>query len=143
MIVGLLRASLESFRLQLEVSADELAVEDTGQEGELSGLRENEMDVAAGERVLSAALRLADGALTSATPPVDAAGLLTKVARDGVDLPAGPADHRIKECGRPDCALLFLDESPAGARRWCSMETCGARSKMAAYRQRLDPEALP
>jgi len=93
--------------------------------------------------VPGAALHADNGALTLAPPPVDAAGLLTMVARDGVDLLAGRAAHRIKECGRHDCALLFLDDSPAAARRWCSMEACGARSKMAAYRQRHNRETPP
>ena len=57
----------------------------------------------AARAVPGATLRLAGGALTSAPPPADAAGLLSRVAGDGVDLLAGPAAHRIKECGRPEC----------------------------------------
>lgn len=84
-------------------------------------------------------LAVSSGALVRLPPATDARGLLSLVARDGADLLTGPWAHRIRECGRPDCSLLFVDESRAGARRWCSMETCGARSKMARYRAR--PEA--
>ena len=58
------------------------------------------------------------------------------VARDAVDLLGGPLADRIRECSAGDCALLFLDTSRAGQRRWCSMAACGARAKMAAYRAR-------
>jgi predicted RNA-binding Zn ribbon-like protein len=69
-----------------------------------------------------------------------ASSLLAMVARDGVDLLAGPMRDRIRECERPDCTILFVDSSRAASRRWCSMDECGARSKMAAYRsRRRDP----
>ncbi|OXM60446.1 CGNR zinc finger domain-containing protein [Amycolatopsis vastitatis] len=84
--------------------------------------------------VPSGTLEVVSGKLTRLPPDTDARGLLGLVARDGADLLTGPWAHRIHECERPDCSLLFVDESRAGARRWCSMETCGARSKMARYR---------
>lgn len=65
-----------------------------------------------------------------------AAALVASVARDAVDLLGGPLADRIRECAAQNCALLFLDTSRAGRRRWCSMATCGARAKMAAYRAR-------
>ena len=36
---------------------------------------------------------------------------------------------RVKQCGR--CDWLFLDKSRNGKRRWCSMDACGNRVKMA------------
>ena len=64
----------------------------------------------------------------------DAAGLLSVLARDAVDLLTGPLADRIHTCAADDCSLLFVDESRAGRRRWCSMNSCGARAKMAHYR---------
>jgi predicted RNA-binding Zn ribbon-like protein len=92
--------------------------------------------------VAGAALRLDGGELARSPAPVDASGLLGMVARDGVDLLTGPLAGRIRECARDDCALLFVDESRAGARRWCAMDACGARSKMSTYRQRSDGKPL-
>ncbi len=66
--------------------------------------------------------------------PVDAA--LATVARDAIDLLAGPLAGRVRECAAPDCALLFVDASRPGQRRWCSMTGCGNRAKTAAYRRR-------
>jgi predicted RNA-binding Zn ribbon-like protein len=70
----------------------------------------------------------------TAARPVDAA--LATIARDAIDLFSGPLATRVRECARPDCALLFVDTSRPGRRRWCSMETCGNRTKTAAYRAR-------
>jgi predicted RNA-binding Zn ribbon-like protein len=74
--------------------------------------------------------------VASSPAPSEVTTLLTALARDAVDLVTGPLAGRIRECDRRDCALLFVDESRAAARRWCSMDTCGARSKMSAYRRR-------
>ena len=43
-----------------------------------------------------------------------------------------PARLRKCEC----CVLHFYDTSKNGARRWCSMQICGNRSKVAAYAAR-------
>lgn len=40
----------------------------------------------------------------------------------------------VKEC--PGCGWLFLDGSKNQSRRWCSMNTCGARDKMRRYHKR-------
>jgi predicted RNA-binding Zn ribbon-like protein len=41
---------------------------------------------------------------------------------------------KVKEC--PGCGWLFLDTSKNQSRRWCSMNTCGARDKMRRYHKR-------
>ena len=45
---------------------------------------------------------------------------------------------RVRKCSH--CVLHFLDTSKKGTRRWCSMQLCGNRLKVAAYarRRRLD-----
>jgi predicted RNA-binding Zn ribbon-like protein len=65
---------------------------------------------------------------------------LTSIARDAVALLSGPFAGRIRECAAPDCALLFVDTSRPGRRRWCSMSACGNRMKTAAYRRRQASE---
>jgi predicted RNA-binding Zn ribbon-like protein len=76
--------------------------------------------------------------------PVHAA--LVSLARDAIDLLSGPLATRVRECAAEDCALLFVDTSRPGQRRWCSMEGCGNRAKTAGYRRRQArkaPEASP
>lgn len=43
--------------------------------------------------------------------------------------------NQVKEC--PSCGWLFLDTSKNQTRRWCSMNTCGARDKMRRYHGKL------
>ena len=42
--------------------------------------------------------------------------------------------ERVRKCSH--CVLLFLDISKKGTRRWCSMDLCGNRAKVAAYAAR-------
>jgi len=60
--------------------------------------------------------------------------VLGPLASAAVDLLRhGPLD-RLKLCAA--CPWLFLDTSRNRSRRWCSMNECGARSKMRRYRAR-------
>lgn len=69
-----------------------------------------------------------------------AAGLAT-VALDAVDLLTSPDIHRVRECAADDCALLFLDSSRPGRRRWCADNACGSKARSAAYRARRSTHA--
>jgi predicted RNA-binding Zn ribbon-like protein len=81
-------------------------------------------------------LRLIGTALDVEAGSLDVESCLTRLAREGVELLGGHRAARVRECARPDCSLLFLDESRGGVRRWCSMDDCGSRAKMAALRAR-------
>lgn len=69
-------------------------------------------------------------------PTGSASALLSAVARDAIQLVATGDPARLRECAADDCSLLFHDASRPGARRWCSMATCGNRHKTAQYRRR-------
>ena len=43
---------------------------------------------------------------------------------------------RLKICPADDCAWAFYDTSRNRSRRWCSMEVCGNRQKVRAFRSR-------
>jgi predicted RNA-binding Zn ribbon-like protein len=43
---------------------------------------------------------------------------------------------RLKACADPDCRWAFYDSSRSHRRAWCSMEVCGNRNKVRAYRRR-------
>ncbi|MEV7191978.1 CGNR zinc finger domain-containing protein [Streptomyces sp. NPDC093510] len=66
----------------------------------------------------------------------DGTRLLATVARDAVDLLTGPFAHRIRMCSAENCALIYVDTSRPGRRRWCSMEHCGNRNKVRTLRAR-------
>jgi predicted RNA-binding Zn ribbon-like protein len=45
---------------------------------------------------------------------------------------------RLKSCPGDRCGWAFYDRSAAGRSVWCSMQVCGARAKMRAYRSRRE-----
>jgi predicted RNA-binding Zn ribbon-like protein len=61
---------------------------------------------------------------------------LSMIARDAIDLVAGPALDQVKACAQNDCRTLFLDASRNSRRRWCSMDRCGSRAKAMTFRER-------
>jgi predicted RNA-binding Zn ribbon-like protein len=58
------------------------------------------------------------------------------IAGDAIDLVTGPLAGRVRECAASDCALLFVDSSRPGRRRWCAGQACGNRTRTKTYRQR-------
>lgn len=66
----------------------------------------------------------------------DLTACLAAIARDGATLLAEPLSHRIRNCAREGCAILFVDSSRSGERRWCSMTACGNKVKVARFRAR-------
>src|SRR3982074_2619368 len=58
--------------------------------------------------------------------------LLAPVLWSAGDLLAGPRLDRVRRCANPECGWLFLDDSRAGKRRWCSMAGWGNRAKARA-----------
>ena len=66
----------------------------------------------------------------------DALQLLALVANEAIALLGGTDRGRLRKCENEGCAVLFVDLSRSGARRWCSMAACGNRHKVAEFRRR-------
>ena len=62
--------------------------------------------------------------------------LLHPVAASAAELLTAPVRGRVKRCPGDRCGWVFLDDSPSGRRRWCSMKTCGNREKARAHYDR-------
>ena len=62
--------------------------------------------------------------------------LLTGLALEAIALIGTESRSRLRQCEAENCAVLFLDESRKGERRWCSMASCGNRAKVRSFRQR-------
>jgi predicted RNA-binding Zn ribbon-like protein len=62
--------------------------------------------------------------------------ILAPVAEVAASLLSTPDFELIKHCEDDTCTLWFLDQTKSHNRRWCSMEICGNRRKVAAYRVR-------
>ncbi len=130
----------------------------------LASIRAQARDVAAAHRLRESVLQLARArsegrqlaaedihtvnAFATAAPPApemttdgtlapvvaSATAGLSAIARDAIDLLTGPLGHRIRVCAAADCALLFVDASRPGTRRWCSMQRCGNLTKVRTHR---------
>ena len=70
-------------------------------------------------------------------------GVLAMIAADAAELLGTDLRERLRICPGPGCRGRFLDDSPAGRRRWCSMAVCGNRNKAAAHRQAAHAAAGP
>lgn len=65
-----------------------------------------------------------------------AKSILAPIAEAAADLLATADFELIKRCENETCVLWFSDQTKSHRRRWCSMELCGNRHKVAAYRAR-------
>jgi predicted RNA-binding Zn ribbon-like protein len=84
-------------------------------------------------------IAVADGRLEpagSASIVTDASAALALIAQDAVDLLLSAEIRRVRVCGADECALRFVDRSPAHNRRWCSMSRCGNRTKVRLHQAR-------
>jgi predicted RNA-binding Zn ribbon-like protein len=60
--------------------------------------------------------------------------LFAPLAQAAAALFANVDSMRVRKCDQ--CVLHFHDTSKKGTRRWCSMQLCGNRQKVAAYAAR-------
>ena len=66
--------------------------------------------------------------------------LFAPLAHSAAKLFASVDRNRVRKCDQ--CVLHFHDTSKKGTRRWCSMQLCGNRLKVAAYAARQRGHAL-
>jgi predicted RNA-binding Zn ribbon-like protein len=70
-------------------------------------------------------------------------GLLKPIAWSAAGLLTGPHAQKIKQCqDERGCGWLFVDESRAQNRRWCSMGDCGNLAKSRRHYRRAKTEPL-
>ena len=66
--------------------------------------------------------------------PREPEDLFAPLAYSAATLFATVDRKRVRKCAQ--CVLHFHDTSKKGTRRWCSMQLCGNRLKVAAYAAR-------
>ena len=64
--------------------------------------------------------------------------LLAPLAEAAAEFLATADFNLVRACEGPDCVLWFYDRTKAHRRRWCSMEACGNRNKVARFRSRQE-----
>jgi predicted RNA-binding Zn ribbon-like protein len=82
-------------------------------------------------RVRTAGKRLTTELYFEPQQPED---LFAPLAHSAAELFADVDPGRVRKCAH--CVLHFHDTSKKGTRRWCSMQLCGNREKVAAYAAR-------
>jgi predicted RNA-binding Zn ribbon-like protein len=75
--------------------------------------------------------KLVRGTLVEFRKPVD---LWAPIVDATVDLLTETEPSRIRKC--ESCVFHFFDTSKKGSRRWCSMNICGNKLKVASYQRR-------
>lgn len=90
---------------------------------------------------LAIRLRKRDGQITRETffDPQQPSDLWAPIFDGVADLLSQPEVHRIRQCEA--CIIHFFDTSKKGSRRWCSMNICGNKLKVAEYQRRKRNEA--
>lgn len=68
--------------------------------------------------------------------------VLGPLAEAAVELLAEADFRLIRRCKNKECMLWFYDQTRSHRRRWCSMSTCGNRSKVTAFRDRRWRQSL-
>jgi predicted RNA-binding Zn ribbon-like protein len=74
--------------------------------------------------------------------PKSAELILVPVAEAAADLLTIGDFDLVKRCENQTCVLWFFDQTKSHRRRWCSMERCGNRHKVAAYRARRRDQCI-
>lgn len=77
--------------------------------------------------------------LQEAQLEASAGGVAGAIGRILLEIAIGMSDgtwERVKVCEADDCRTAFLDTTKNGSRAWCSMQSCGNRAKVRAYRKR-------
>ncbi|MFI1098674.1 CGNR zinc finger domain-containing protein [Streptomyces sp. NPDC020917] len=82
-------------------------------------------------------LETGPGGVFVPAPELTGRQLQSLVARDLIAVMADPVRRaELRECGAPECRMLYLDGTPGRRRRWCSMRRCGNNAKAARHRGR-------
>jgi predicted RNA-binding Zn ribbon-like protein len=107
--------------------------------------------VAAGKRPSAGAVGRVNGCASRSVPRLTTTGaglarpaagadplgpVLGLVAADAIRILAGAERDDLRTCEADDCRMLYLAHGRR-ARRWCSSERCGNRSRVAAHRARV------
>lgn len=129
------RASDEDLALALELRAGLREEVEAHHQGAAPGASVSRRLDAVYERL---PLRLCCGAEPLAPCGDGVPGALAEIAAAVATARIEGTWDRLKICPAADCAWAFYDASRNRSRRWCSMEVCGNRSKVRAFRSRVD-----
>jgi predicted RNA-binding Zn ribbon-like protein len=82
------------------------------------------------------ALRFSDGAMRLEPGVGGVRGAVGRILAEVSETMADGTFSRMKACRADDCRWAYLDTAKNRSRAWCSMQSCGNRAKVQAYRER-------
>jgi len=121
------------FRLRMAEIAEKLAARKQVSKSGVDAINEQLRSLAARAKLTRGKSGFVERLETDFTEPRQ---LIVPLAQSAADLLCNGDLSLVKRCANASCSLYFYDTSKNHTRRWCSMETCGSRMKMAAYYQR-------
>jgi predicted RNA-binding Zn ribbon-like protein len=121
------------FRLRMAEIARKLAARKQVSKSGLDAINEELGSLAARAKLTRRRSGFVERLETDFTEPRQ---LIVPLAQSAADLLCHGDLSLVKRCANLPCSLYFYDTSKNHTRRWCSMERCGSRMKMAAYYQR-------
>lgn len=126
------KADLEDARAVREALRDLLLAHN---EVDVDVLRATAVLDAAAQRA-GLAIRFSDGVARAEPAAAGVRGALGRILAEVCAEMADGTWERMKACRADDCKFAFLDTAKNRSRAWCSMQSCGNRAKVAAYRER-------
>jgi predicted RNA-binding Zn ribbon-like protein len=128
------RQTVESLRALREKLRKEILAWEAG--GALRQATLEELNLLMKEHPVRTRLRTAGNRWTTELyfEPRQPQDLFAPLAHSAAALFANVDRRRVRKCAQ--CVLHFHDTSKKGTRRWCSMQLCGNRQKVAAYAAR-------
>lgn len=82
------------------------------------------------------ALRFADGVMRLEPGVGGVRGAVGRILAEVSEAMGDGTFSRLKACRAADCRWAYLDTAKNRSRAWCSMQSCGNRAKVHAYRER-------
>jgi predicted RNA-binding Zn ribbon-like protein len=128
------RRTLEALRQLRETLRTEILAWEQG--GTVRHSTVDELNRLMADHPMRTRLQAGGGTLSMAREfePQEPADLFAPLAFSAAELFANVDRNRVRKCDQ--CVLHFCDTSKKGTRRWCSMQLCGNRFKVAAYAAR-------
>ncbi|HJT01278.1 MAG TPA: ABATE domain-containing protein [Terriglobales bacterium] len=128
------RQAVEALRALREKLRKEILAREAG--GKLHHATLEELNCLMAQHPMRTRLRIAGKGLTTELyfEPQQPGDLFAPLAHSAAELFSDVDPRRVRKCAH--CVLHFHDTSKKGTRRWCSMQLCGNREKVAAYAAR-------
>ena len=132
-VLELAVAFARQYRAQLRKGLEQLAAPSSVPDSVIAATNELLVADAHAVRILRRGKRFDQEAIWRFREP---ATFCAPIAYSFADLLSIGDLSRVRRCKNPQCFLFFYDTSKSGTRSWCSLNICGNRLRIEAFRKR-------